>query len=93
LARPAAEISVLSVIESIEGPVALGLCTSDPEYCSQVGVCIMHRVWKEAEAQLRRILADRSIAYLTKACNEEELETVLWAGAKGRGGEAVTLTT
>jgi Rrf2 family iron-sulfur cluster assembly transcriptional regulator len=83
LARPPADISVLSIVESIEGPVALGLCTSDSEYCGQVAVCIMHRVWKEAEAQLRGLLAHRSLAYLVETCTEEELETVLWAGAKG----------
>lgn len=64
LARPANEITVLSVIESTEGNVGLGLCTHDPDYCHRVDGCAMHQVWMEAEAQLRTFLAARTIADL-----------------------------
>jgi Rrf2 family protein len=64
LARPASETSVLSVVECLEGPVTLGLCTTDVDYCDQVDVCVMHRVWEEAEGQLRNLLASRTLAYL-----------------------------
>jgi Rrf2 family transcriptional regulator, nitric oxide-sensitive transcriptional repressor len=64
LARPAADISVLSVVECLEGPVSLGLCTTDADYCDLVDACVMHRVWEEAEDQLRDLLANRSLAYL-----------------------------
>ncbi len=64
LARPAGEITVLSLVESLEGPVTLGLCTTDTEYCDQVDACVMHEVWMEAEDQLRGLLASRTLAYL-----------------------------
>jgi Rrf2 family iron-sulfur cluster assembly transcriptional regulator len=64
LARPAAEITVLAVIESTEGDVSLGLCTHDTDYCHRTDGCAMHRVWMEAEARLRSFLATRTIADL-----------------------------
>jgi Rrf2 family protein len=64
LARPAAEISLLAVIESTEGEVGLGLCTHDPDHCHRMEGCAMHAVWLEAEAQLRVFLAARTIADL-----------------------------
>ena len=67
LARPATEITVLSVIESTEGEVGLGLCTHDPDYCHRVDGCAMHQVWIEAEAQLRGFLDARTIADLVMA--------------------------
>lgn len=64
LARPAAAVTVLSIIESTEGDIGLGLCTHDPDYCHRVEGCAMHRVWMEAEAQLRAFLGERTIADL-----------------------------
>jgi Rrf2 family protein len=64
LARPAAEVSLLAVIESTEGEIGLGLCTHDPDYCHRMNGCSMHKVWLEAEAQLRVFLAGRTIADL-----------------------------
>lgn len=75
LARPSDQISALSIIECIEGPVSLGLCTTDPEYCNQVGTCLMHGTWKEAEAQLRVLLAGRSLAYLAAETNRGRLHS------------------
>jgi Rrf2 family protein len=64
LARAATDITVLEIVEAIEGLIGLGLCTTDPDYCRQVDVCWMHAVWVEAEAQLRSLLASRSLAYI-----------------------------
>jgi len=66
LARPAADISLLSVVESTEGDIGLGLCTRDPDYCHRMDGCAMHQVWMEAEAQLRAFLGARTIADLAK---------------------------
>jgi Rrf2 family protein len=72
LSRPPEQISALSVVECLEGPLCLGLCTEDPDYCAQMGTCVMHRVWKEAEALVRAHLASRSLAYLADEQNSFE---------------------
>ena len=90
LARPASHISVLSIIECIEGRLALGLCTNDPEYCDQVRVCVMHGVWKQAEAQLRTFFENRSLAYLAVDGDASRFLSSSEAEAASEGGEADT---
>lgn len=64
LGAPPESISLLAVVEAIEGPIALSLCSNDPEYCGYTEVCSMHRVWLEAEDVLRSFLASRTLADL-----------------------------
>jgi DNA-binding IscR family transcriptional regulator len=64
LGRPAGSISLLSVVESVEGPVGLSLCTSDPDFCRFAEDCAMHQVWLEAEDLLRGYLSSHTLADL-----------------------------
>jgi Rrf2 family protein len=57
LARPAAEISVLDVVQAIEGPLALNPCTQDPNLCQLMPVCPVHQTWCKARANLEAELA------------------------------------
>ncbi len=58
LNRPPSEISLLNVIEAIEGPVAMNRCTLDPQRCDLSSSCTVHPVWKN----LQEIVVD----YLSK---------------------------
>lgn len=49
LNRPPAEISLLDVIEAIEGPVAMNRCTLDPQRCDFSSTCTVHPVWKNLQ--------------------------------------------
>jgi Rrf2 family iron-sulfur cluster assembly transcriptional regulator len=42
LARPAAEITMLDVIEAVEGPVAINRCFIRPGECPREDVCAIH---------------------------------------------------
>ncbi|MBI3240965.1 MAG: Rrf2 family transcriptional regulator [Chloroflexi bacterium] len=57
LARPADEISLLEVVEAIDGPMALNECTSDTEACLLGEECVVRDVWCEARADLVKRLA------------------------------------
>ncbi len=46
-------ISLLMVVEAIEGEIFLNDCLLNPESCSRVGSCGVHRVWSEARKRLR----------------------------------------
>lgn len=52
LARPAAEISLLDVVEAVEGPIALNPCVLDPQECPLVEECPIHDAWVRAQADL-----------------------------------------
>jgi Rrf2 family protein len=45
LARDAKDISVLEVVEAIDGPIALNECTISPEGCPFSEDCPIHDLW------------------------------------------------
>lgn len=52
LARDAKEISLLEVIEAIDGPIQLNECVGDTSNCSFDDECPLRPVWCEAQEQL-----------------------------------------
>jgi Rrf2 family protein len=56
LARPAAEISLLQVIEALDGPVRLNRCVIEPSACPRDEFCPVHHVWAKAQAELTDLL-------------------------------------
>ena len=52
LARPASEITLLNVVEAMEGPIALNRCVIYPRECPLVKVCPVHEAWTKARAAL-----------------------------------------
>jgi len=52
LARPADEISILEVIEAIDGPIALNECTHSPDACPFGEDCPMKPLWCDTQAEL-----------------------------------------
>lgn len=52
LARPAQQISLLEVVEAIDGPISLNDCTISTEACQMSGDCPLHEIWHEAQAEL-----------------------------------------
>lgn len=52
LARPASEISLLEVIEAIDGPIALNECTVAPGNCDKADDCPLHDIWQETQDAL-----------------------------------------
>lgn len=61
LARPASSISLLDVVEAMQGPVSCSVCTNDPGWCSQMGGCKVHPVWRGADDLVREYLASRDL--------------------------------
>jgi Rrf2 family protein len=64
LARPAVEITLLDVIEAVEGPIALNICTTDPDWCERMGSCSVHQVWRGADALVKEYFGTQSLAGL-----------------------------
>jgi len=52
LARPAEAISVLNVVEAIDGPVLLNICTVNEQACTFVDDCPLHHIWCETREML-----------------------------------------
>ena len=52
LARPPENISILEVVEAIDGPIALNECTNSVEACPFGEDCPVRPMWCDAQAEL-----------------------------------------
>jgi Rrf2 family protein len=52
LARPSNDISLLEVIEAIDGPITLNECVLDPKSCVFGDDCSVQGIWCDAQAEL-----------------------------------------
>jgi len=64
LAVAAAGVSLLDVVEAIEGPVRLNQCIEEGPSCDRKEWCPAHRVWAEAQAAVGNVLGAASMASL-----------------------------
>jgi len=60
------EITLLDVVEAIEGPTALNNCLSHGIGCSRKGWCPAHTVWAEAQEAMVAVLRRATIAALAE---------------------------
>jgi Rrf2 family protein len=64
----ASQISLLDVVEAMEGPLQLNVCTGYPgaPVCDRQTGCAVHRVWMEAQTMLRHTLAAATLESLAR---------------------------
>ena len=65
LARPAAAITLVEIIEAVEGPIALTTCVEGGE-CSADAECRVRPHWPQVNEALRGALAGISLAALAR---------------------------
>jgi Rrf2 family protein len=58
LAREAGEISMLDVVEAIDGPILLNECVGDPANCTFSEDCMVHPIWTEVQETLVKRLRE-----------------------------------
>lgn len=64
LARPPDEITLLEVIEAVEGPVAADECLLGGGSCGWIQVCPLHETWSEAKGDFTSRLGDTTFGGL-----------------------------
>jgi Rrf2 family protein len=64
LARAASEITLLDVVSTMQGSVSCSVCGKDRTWCSRMGGCAVHRVWREADEMMTRYLGSKSLTGL-----------------------------
>jgi Rrf2 family protein len=66
LAKKPEEISLLDVIETIEGDVGMNICAVNERACDQSKECSVHPVWIEIREAVESILKKYSFENLRK---------------------------
>ena len=62
LAKPSYEISVLDVVEAIDGPIILNACTVSSSSCPLLDSCPLLEVWHDARTDLVDKLSSATFA-------------------------------
>ncbi|MBN2387616.1 MAG: Rrf2 family transcriptional regulator [Anaerolineales bacterium] len=65
LAREPKEISLLDVVEAIDGPILLNECVGESGTCDFKDECPMHPIWQEAQEHLVTRLRNTHFEQLT----------------------------
>jgi Rrf2 family protein len=64
LAKPVEDITLLDVVEAIDGPITLNECTQNPDSCPFGSDCSIHPIWCEAQAELVKKLKSTNFGQL-----------------------------
>lgn len=64
LARPAADITALEVVELLEGSVAPVACIEDESACARHGHCSTEGLWQRVDSAVREVLGGTTMAQL-----------------------------
>jgi Rrf2 family protein len=71
LAKPASEISMLDILEAIEGPLSMARCVPDARGCEWSSGCPAAAVWSRVQVAVQDILGNADLETLVSArrCN------------------------
>lgn len=64
LARDASEISLLDVLEAVQGPAAVNVCAIDSGKCDLSSTCSVHPVWVSIREMIEEELRGQTFARL-----------------------------
>lgn len=78
LSRNPTMISLLDVVQAVEGPVALNRCVHKDGYCVFKKTCSVHPVWKELSSTVEEHLASVAVSSLI----DNKLKTATKSGIK-----------
>ena len=67
-------MTLLDVVEAIEGPTQLNLCLGSGQTCERKSWCGVHPVWKNAQSALTEVLSGVSVAQLVEFTNTRKAE-------------------
>lgn len=68
LARKPSEITICSILESLEGSCALVDCVEDKEFCVRLPGCAAYEIWKEASGLLKGYFEKVTLQYVLDLC-------------------------
>ncbi len=70
LARPSEEIDLLSIIEAVQGPIAVNRCVLQPDICPLRPTCPVHEVCQIARNQFIELMRGVTLADLVRRGSE-----------------------
>ena len=76
LAKKPKQISLLDIIEAIEGPAAMNRCALDASLCDFSGTCTVHPVWVKLRKMVEDYLRKTDFKVLSSSASLNRKKTV-----------------
>jgi Rrf2 family protein len=76
LARPADTITMLEVVEAIDGPITINRCTRDPAVCEFSSTCPFCEIFTDAQQMLVNKLASTTLGNIVQRVETMEAAAV-----------------
>jgi Rrf2 family protein len=67
LAKPAESITLLEIIEAVQGPLVFNECLLQPGSCERDVFCPVHPVWREVRANVEKTLSLWTLSDLARS--------------------------
>lgn len=67
LGRTADHITFRDIIEAVEGPIKLNVCTDGSSSCALQPTCRMYRVWEKGQRVLLEVFSDTSLSEIASS--------------------------
>ena len=72
LSKSPGDLTLLEIIEVLEGSMSFVRCVKDPNSCSQVESCAFNDLWKRVAQETRKILRSVTLADMAKSDTEKK---------------------
>jgi Rrf2 family protein len=66
LGRSPEKITLLEIVEAVEGPIAMNRCLMDRGSCGREGFCTVHPVWRRVQERMKEILCGATLKDLAE---------------------------
>ncbi len=78
LARDPETLTVVDVIEAVEGPTALNKCLIERTFCDRTSWCAVHEMWYDAQERMKAALQSKTLLALAResAARKKTLSSV-----------------
>lgn len=57
LGKAPEKITLLDIVEAVEGPIVLNRCLIDDSACERDAFCTVHPVWKDVQEKMKAVLS------------------------------------
>jgi Rrf2 family protein len=75
LARRPEDITMLEVVNNLEGPMSVVECLTNEDACSRINSCISRTVWMEVNCAVEKALSAITLAEVLRRCaNSSEVD-------------------
>ncbi len=87
-----AQASLLDVVESIDGPIALNVCLISEASCRRYSGCAVHEVWRQAQSAMLSVLREAKIMEMLPASSTHPslLNVAEVSGGRQEAGQAAS---